>query len=108
MGYRYATRYRNHTKAFAESKKQSVRRPPVNFAKCGIPVGTAASYELTVVPVIRKLTASPASVTLYTDSEDEAAVTVAAEPDIVPEGGMVPGCRGGHCGDQRLRKAEDQ
>ncbi len=39
MGYRYATRYRNHTKAFAESKKQSVRRPPVNFAKCGIPVG---------------------------------------------------------------------
>ena len=38
------------------------------------------------MPVIRKLAADPAAVTLYTNSDDEAAVTVTADPDIALEG----------------------
>lgn len=38
----------------AESKKQSVRRPPVNFAKCGIPVGAELVFvdDPSVVAVV--------------------------------------------------------
>lgn len=38
----------------AESKKQSVRRPPVNFAKCGIPVGAELVFvdDSSVVAVV--------------------------------------------------------
>lgn len=48
--------------------------------------GTTATYPITAVPVIRKLTAAPADVTLYADSDNSAVIQVTAEPEIVPAG----------------------
>ena len=48
--------------------------------------GTKATYPIIAVPVIRKLTAEPAEVVLYTGSDDSATIRVITEPEIVPEG----------------------